>query len=77
MPSRGSQRGEVPLPPGYHLDRSDPEILLLRSPEGEAVARFSATGYSAQNIEREAWEDHGRRNGRPTSYLHSPPLPPS
>ncbi len=77
MSSRESQRREVPLPPGYHLDRSDPEILVLRSPEGEAVARFSATGYSDENIEREAWEDHGQRTGRPTSYLHSPPLPPS
>jgi hypothetical protein len=63
MPSRTSQRGEPPLPPGYHLDRSDPEVLVLRSTSGETVARFSAMGYASESIEREAWEDHGRRNG--------------
>jgi hypothetical protein len=38
------------LPPGYYLDRLD-------------TARFSARGYLAESVEREAWEDHGRRNG--------------
>ncbi len=53
-----------PLPPGYYLDRSDTEVLVLRrSPEGAVVARFSARGYVAESVEREAWEDHGRRNG--------------
>ncbi len=52
------------LPPGYYLDRSDPEVLVLRrSPEGALVARFSAPGYSPKSIEQEAREDHGRRNG--------------
>lgn len=50
------------LPPGYYLDRSDPEVLTLRSPEGEVVARFSAPAYSAEAVEREAWEDHRQRN---------------
>jgi hypothetical protein len=64
MPSRARQEeGEVPLPPGYHLDRSDPEVLVLRSPSGAPVARFSAVGYAPESVEREAWEDHGRRNG--------------
>jgi hypothetical protein len=71
MPSRESQRHEVPLPPGYHLDRSDPDVLILRSEEGEVVARFSATGYVAESIERAAWEDHERRN------CGKPPIPPS
>ncbi len=53
------------LPPGYYLDRSDPEVLVLRrSPEGAVVARFSAPSYSAESVEREAWDDHGRRNMR-------------
>ena len=62
--SRGTLRpqDEPPLPPGYYLDRSDPEVLILRSPEGEVVARFSAPGYLAESVEREAWEDHRQRN---------------
>ena len=52
------------LPPGYYLDRSDPEVLILRSPEGEFVARFSAPGYLAESVEQQAWEDHRQRNMR-------------
>ena len=55
---------EVYLPPGYYLDHSDPEVLVLRRPEGEVVARFSAAGYLAESVEREAWEDHRQRNMR-------------
>jgi len=62
VPSRASRGGEVPLPPGYHLDRTDPDVLTLCSPEGTVVARFSAiVGYVAQSIERAAWEHY--RNG--------------
>ena len=62
--SRGTLRpqDEPPLPPGYYLDRSDPEVLILRSPEGAVVARFSALGYLAESVEREAWEDYRQRN---------------
>ena len=50
---------ELHLPPGYRLDYSDPEVLTLRSPQGDAVvARFSARGYVAEMIERAAWEDY-------------------
>ena len=65
-PSGGTLRpeDEVPLPPGYHLDRSDTEVLVLRSPEGALIARFSAWGYLAESVEREAWEDHRQRNMR-------------
>jgi hypothetical protein len=33
-PSGGTLRleNEMALPPGYYLDRSDPEVLILRSP---------------------------------------------
>ena len=49
------------LPPGYYLDRSDPDVLTLRRAEGEeVVARFSASGYAAESVEREAWEDHSK-----------------
>ena len=62
--SRGTLRpqDEPPLPPGYYLDRTDPEVLILRSEEGALVARFSSRGYEAESIEREAWEDHRQRN---------------
>ena len=33
---------ELRLPPGYSLDHSDPDVLVLRGPHGAAVARFSA-----------------------------------
>ncbi len=52
----------VYLPPGYYLDRSDPEVLVLRRGEGSVVARFSAPGYLAESVEQEAWEDHRQRN---------------
>ena len=62
--SRGTAQPEeeASLPPGYLLDHSDPEVLVLRSPEGAIVARFSARGYVAESVEREAWADHKQRN---------------
>jgi hypothetical protein len=45
---------EPRLPPGYSLDRSDPDVLVLRCPHGKAVARFSAWGVTAEVIEKEA-----------------------
>jgi hypothetical protein len=57
----GSSR-EVRLPPGYSLDRSDPDVLVLRSPDGAAVARFSARGATAEAIEREARTHYRERN---------------
>jgi hypothetical protein len=53
---------EPRLPPGYTLDRSDPDVLVLRCPHGTVVARFSAQGAKAEAIEREAREDHRERN---------------
>ena len=53
---------EPRLPPGYVLDRSDPDVLVLRCPHGEAVARFSAQGAAAEAIEREASTHHRERN---------------
>jgi hypothetical protein len=45
---------EVRLPPGYVLDRSDPDVWVLLCPHGKAVARFSAQGVTKEAIEREA-----------------------
>jgi hypothetical protein len=53
---------EPPLPPSYTLDRSDPEVLVLVCPQGEAVARFSPKGAAAEAIEQEARKHHRERN---------------
>jgi hypothetical protein len=52
-------RSEEPLlPPGYWLDRSDPDVWTLRRPQGWAVAYFSARGATKEAIEHAAWEDY-------------------
>jgi hypothetical protein len=53
---------EVRLPPGYSLDLSDPDVLVLRCPHGTAVARFSAQGATAEAIEQEARMHYRERN---------------
>ena len=50
---------EPRLPSGYRLDRSDPDVLVLRRPAGWVVARFSARGATREAIEEAAWEDQG------------------
>jgi hypothetical protein len=49
---------EPRLPPGYRLDRSDPDLWALRRPQGWVVAHFSARGTTKGAIEQVAWEDH-------------------
>jgi hypothetical protein len=52
-------RSEEPrLPPGYRLDRSDPDVWTLRRSEGWVVAHFSARGATEEAIEQTAWEDY-------------------
>ena len=59
----GTKSSDEPrMPPGYVLDRSDPDVLVLRSPQGTVIARFSAQGAKAEAIEREARTHHGERN---------------
>ena len=41
-------REELRLPPGYRLDRSDPDLWTLRRPEGWVVAHFSARGVTTE-----------------------------
>jgi hypothetical protein len=53
---------ELRLPPGYSLERSDPDVLVLRCPHGKVVARFSAQGAKAEAIEREARTHYRERN---------------
>ena len=58
----GSSEGRVRLPPGYALDRSDPDVLALLCPRGAVLARFGVRGAAAEVIEREAWAHHRERN---------------
>jgi hypothetical protein len=53
---------ELPLPPGYSLDLSDPDVLVLLCPHGTAVARFSARGAKGEAIEQEARMHYWERN---------------
>ena len=53
---------EPRLPPGYSLDHSDPDVLVLRCPNGTTIARFSARGATAESIEREARTHYRERN---------------
>jgi hypothetical protein len=53
---------EPRLPPGYSLERSDPDVLVLVCPQGTAVAYFSAQGATAEAIEREARMHYRERN---------------
>jgi hypothetical protein len=48
---------ESHLPPGYWLDRSDPDAWMLLRPEGWVVAHFSIRGVTKDAIEEAAWED--------------------
>jgi len=51
----GTGSSEEPrLPPGYRLDRSDPDVLVLRCHNGTVVVRFSARGVTTEAIEQEA-----------------------
>jgi hypothetical protein len=48
------------LPPDYQLDSSHPDILVLRRPDGTAVASFSAEWFAIEAVERAAVKDlHG------------------
>jgi hypothetical protein len=42
----------------YHLDDSDPDIVVLRRQDGAFVATFSATGVTREGIVEAAKEDY-------------------
>jgi hypothetical protein len=42
----------------YHLDESDPDIVILRRQDGSFVAAFSATGATRESIVEAAKEDY-------------------
>jgi hypothetical protein len=42
----------------YHLDESDPDIVVLRRQDGTFVAAFSAYGVTREGIVEAAMEDY-------------------
>lgn len=48
------------VPTGYFLDKSDPDIFVLRRDDGTFVAVFSASGITVQGI-LDAVRDYERR----------------
>jgi hypothetical protein len=44
----------------YDLDKSDPDIVILRRQDGAFVAAFSARGATREGIVEAAKEDYGR-----------------
>src|SRR3712207_2193798 len=56
----GESVEEEPLLPkfDYHLDESDPDVLVLRRQDGSFVAAFSARGATKEGIAEAAKEDY-------------------
>ena len=44
----------------YYIDKSDPDIVILRRQDGAFVAAFSARGATREGIVEAAKEDYGR-----------------
>ena len=42
----------------YHLEESDPDVVVLRRQDGTLVARFSASGATKEGIVEAAEEDY-------------------
>ena len=55
---RRPEEERLHLPPGYWLDRSDPDVWALRRAGGWVVAHFRSQGATEEAVERVAWEDH-------------------
>jgi hypothetical protein len=45
---------------GYCIDKSDPDIVVLRRQDGSFVAAFSARGATREGIVEVAKEDYGK-----------------
>jgi hypothetical protein len=44
----------------YYIDKTDPDIVILRRQDGAFVAAFSARGATREGIVEAAKEDYGR-----------------
>ena len=60
---REPEREPLRLPPGYRLDRTDPDVWALRRAGGWVVTHFSAQGTTEEAVERGAWQDHESGSG--------------
>ena len=58
----GPSEEQPRLPPGYVLERSDPDVLVLLCPQGTVIARFSTRGATTEAIEREARAHYRERD---------------
>jgi hypothetical protein len=59
MSSEEGSKEELPFPKfDYHLDESDPDIVVLRRQDGAFVAAFSARGATEVSIVEAAKEDY-------------------
>jgi hypothetical protein len=56
----GDAVAETSLPKfDYHLDETDPDIVILRRSDSAFVAAFSASGATREDIVEAAEEDYG------------------
>jgi hypothetical protein len=62
--------GDATLPPGYYLDESDPDIIMLRRKDGTFVAAFSAQGATLDGIIEAAMQDSGNPADPDTGTAH-------
>ena len=56
VPRAQEDSHSLELPPGYQLDTSDPDMLVLRRPDGSVIGHFPATIATASEIARMAEE---------------------
>ena len=57
------------LPPGYVLDESDPDMLILRRDDGSFVVAFSARGANREGILKALEEDCGKHEQEKSGHL--------
>jgi hypothetical protein len=62
------------LPAGYRLELGA-DVLELRRPDVSLAAAFSARGFTAEAVERVAWEDYGEEAFKNPRLAHMPPAP--
>ena len=60
----------------YHIDESDPDVLVLRRQDGSSVAALSARGATREGIVEAAREDYAalvcKDSGSPPSSAEGP-----
>ena len=69
-PPGNDREPNLHLPPGYHA-HLEPDVLILRRPDGSQVGLFSIRGLVAEIVEQAAWEDHGESEGSSGSCASS------